>query len=201
MPTASVSLPPSSDSSSRSLVNRLKARDPEGWRRFTLVYGPLVYGWGRRAGLQDNDAADLGQEVFQAVARGIDGFRRDRPDDTFRGWLWTITRNKVREHFRRQADQPRAEGGSASLDRLRQVEAEEDPPLEDSDATALAHRAIALIQGDFAETTWQAFWRTAVDGQAPANVAADLGLSVAAVYMARSRVLARLREELADPLM
>jgi len=188
---------PPSESSSASLVERLKAHDPEAWLRFTVIYGPLVLGWSRRAGLQENDAADVVQETFQAVAVRVGDFRRDRPDDSFRGWLWTITRSKLHDHFRRRGQQPEATGGSAAHQQLEELP--QRPPADrdgHQEIAAVTRRALAIIQTDFQETTWRAFWRTAIDDQRATAVAAELGLSVAAVYMAKSRVLVRLRQEL-----
>src|SRR4051812_12629786 len=88
------------DSLASSLLLRLKSRDPDSWSKLTILYGPVVYDWCRRAGLQDQDAADVGQDVFQAVSSGLNDFRRERSGDTFRGWLWMITRNKLRDHWR-----------------------------------------------------------------------------------------------------
>lgn len=184
-----------SQSSSTSLVVRLQARDPEGWRRFTQIYGPLVYSWARAARLPEADAADVGQEVFQAVALHIDEFRRDRPGDSLRGWIWTVTRNKIREHFRRRARRPEVGFGDHGLAELAAVANE---PENGEETARLAQRALDLIRTDFETRTWQAFWRTAVDGERPVDVARELGLSPAAVYMARSRVLARLRQELGE---
>jgi RNA polymerase sigma-70 factor (ECF subfamily) len=188
-----------SGSSSATLVERLKARDPEAWRRLSVIYGPLVYGWARRAGLQETDAADVAQEAFAAVAQHVDGFRRDRPHDSFRSWLWTITRSKLFDHFRRCGQRPEATGGSAAHQQLEQLP--DRPPVDEDhrqEMAAVTRRALGIIQTDFQETTWRAFWRTAIDDQRAADVAAELGLSVAAVYMARSRVLIRLRQELAE---
>jgi RNA polymerase sigma factor (sigma-70 family) len=95
--------PPASSATSVSLLQRVKAQDGDAWRRLTELYGPTVYGWCRRAGLSPDDAADVGQEVFRAVVTAVDGFRRDQPGDSFRGWLCTITQNKIRDHWRRGA--------------------------------------------------------------------------------------------------
>jgi RNA polymerase sigma-70 factor (ECF subfamily) len=106
---------------SASLLLRVKQREPEAWSRLSRVYGPLVYQWSRRCGLSAEDSSDIVQEVFGVLARRIDGFRRERPDDTFRGRLWTIARNKVRDHVRRSQDRPAADGGTtATRDRPKQ---------------------------------------------------------------------------------
>lgn len=190
---------PTSESTSRSLLRRARERDPLAWQRLTAVYSPLVYRWCRRAGLQNCDAADVAQEVFRGVAGAIDRFRKDRQDDTFRGWLWTITRSKIRDHFRRRQRQADAVGGSQIQQQL--LALPQDPPDSQAEGdlrlrSKLARRAVALMQEDFEESTWRAFWLTAVEEQPPASVAEQLGISTPAVYMAKSRVLRRLREEL-----
>jgi RNA polymerase sigma-70 factor, ECF subfamily len=188
---------PADDSSSPSLITRLRARNPDAWRRLTRIYGPSVYGWARRAGLQHGDVADLVQEVFQAVAEHIDQFRRERRE-SFPAWLWAIARNKLNDWHRQRAHEPAAPGGTAFQQQLEQLA--ESPSAADvsAETKALARRALNLLQSDFAEVTWRAFWRTAVDHQPAAAVAAELGISVSSVYTARSRVLNRLRDELIE---
>jgi len=186
-----------------SLLERLKVESPEAWRRLVHLFGPLVYQWCRRQGLQAADATDVGQEVFRVVACRIGRFRRDRPADTFRGWLWTITRSKIADHWRRRERQPQATGGSTAqirLDELAAAEPAGPPPSDPPTESSLYQRGLQLIQDEFTERTWKAFWRVAVDGRSPAEVAAETGLSVNSVYLAKSRVLHRLREELGDLL-
>jgi RNA polymerase sigma-70 factor (ECF subfamily) len=182
-------------STSSGLVEGVRRRDPEAWRRLAHLYGPLVYRWCRRAGLAERDAEDVLQKVFLTVALRIGDFHHGGPGDTFRGWLWTITRNKVGDWFRRSGHE-RAAGGAAGQALLAELPA--PPGAEPPEEGALYHRALALIRTEFTEPTWQAFWRVVVEGQNPADVAADLGLTRNAVYIARSRVLRRLREELGD---
>src|SRR5215207_5403568 len=98
----------SPDATSPSLLLRVQSDQPGAWERLVDLYAPLVYHWCRRARLGPEDTADVFQEVFRAVARTIATFHRDRTGDTFRGWLRTITRNKIRDHFRRLEEQPRA---------------------------------------------------------------------------------------------
>jgi RNA polymerase sigma-70 factor (ECF subfamily) len=164
------------------------------------LYGPTVYGWCLRAGLQPADAADVGQEVFAAVARAIDGFRHDRAGDTFRGWLYTITRNKIRD--RGTAPGSVGTGGSDAQEQLARFAAPSPDPehvTRDSDdkdeVRGLCRRAIDLVQGEFEPQSWTAFTRAFVNGDAPADIAAALGISVNAVYLAKSRILRRLRQE------
>jgi RNA polymerase sigma-70 factor (ECF subfamily) len=187
---------------SPSLLVRLRAQEGEAWQRLVDLYGPVVYGWCRRRGLQPADAADVGQEVFAAVARGLAGCRRDRPGGSFRGWLWGIARHKLLDYWRGRGRRPEAAGDSDARRRLAEVPETDDPSAQDETAPgetrALLHRALELVRPEFEERTWRAFWRVTVEGQAPADVAAELGMSPNAVYIARSRVLGRLRAEFAD---
>ena len=193
----------SSTGTARSLLDRARARDPAAWERMVALYAPLVLRWCRAWGLHDNDAADVFQEVFQAVAAHLAAFRRDRSGDTFRGWLRTITRNKVNDHFRRREREPTGVGGSEARKLLSQVPQilppEEESGGNDTEAELL-HRALALIRNEFEPRTWEAFWQTAVEGRAAADVAADLSMTPGAVRVAKSRVLHRLRTDLGDLL-
>ena len=186
---------------SGTLLNRIRADDPRAWDRLVALYGPLVYHWCRGWHLQTNDAADVVQEVFQSVAASVGGFRKVRPTDSFRAWLRTITRNKVYDHFRRTGRQPIAAGGTDVQRRLAAFPAPvvpEDSPPDDAPERQLFFRALELICGEFAERSWQAFWRTTVDGLPAPAVAAELSMSAGAVRVAKSRVLQRLRSELGD---
>jgi RNA polymerase sigma-70 factor (ECF subfamily) len=174
-------------STSRSWLARLRHHEADAWDRLMRLYAPLVLHWCRRSGLRDQDGADVVQEVFRAVAAHVATFAHDRPGGTFRGWLRTITRHRLTDLHRRRQRQADAAGGT-DADDPEEVQAERD----------LVCRALEAIRGDFTQRTWSAFWRTAVDGQDPAAVAADLGLSAGALRVARCRVLRRLREELGD---
>jgi RNA polymerase sigma-70 factor (ECF subfamily) len=192
--------PQPSSATSRSLLARVRANEPEAWERLVNLYGPLVLSWCRVKGLQDQDSADVFQDVFQAVVASVGSFRKERQGDTFRGWLRRITQNKVRDHFRKRRREAQGEGGSSAQQRLAQLA---EPPLVDDDLApeeecGLFARATELIRGEFEPRTWAAFWRTAVEGRAPKDVADELSMSAGAVRVAKSRVLHRLREELGD---
>lgn len=188
---------------SLSLLARAQARQAGAWERLVELYGPLVYHWCRQCHLPDADTADVVQEVFQAVAVHLERFRRTQAGDTFRGWLRTITRNKIRDHFRDRQHHPAAAGGSEVHEQFMQVP---DPLLPDSDPSEedLKRRqllqALEWIVGDFEPRTWQAFWKVQVEGQHTAAVARELKMTAAAVRKAKYRVLQRLREELRDLL-
>ncbi len=190
---------PQHSSTSASLLARVQADDSEAWGRLVKLYGPVVYRWARDAGLQSEDAADVTQEVFGALTRHVKQLSYSRPSDTLRGWLWTITRNRVRDHYRARRHTARAAGGTEAHQRLEQLADQPPDPASESGAMevrGVRQRALQLICQEFDARTWQAFWRSAVEGDRPADIAADLGVSVWAVYKARSRVLQRLRSEL-----
>ena len=188
---------------SRSLLVRAGENDSTAWQRLVSLYSPLVYRWCRQAGLQRADAADVGQEVFQSVARGLASFRHRRPTDTFRGWLRTITKNKIKDWRRRR---PGELTGVPGLDQRPGAKShhyelpDADESLNQREARMLVTRALGLIRRDFHERTWQAFEQVTLEGVRARDAAERLGMSVNAVYMARWRVLNRLREEFADLL-
>ncbi|HVX60264.1 MAG TPA: RNA polymerase sigma factor [Pirellulales bacterium] len=191
---------PPGKSTSLTLLERVRDQDQEAWRRLMHMYAPLVSRWCSHGGVSGQDADDVQQEVFQAVAASLQNFRRDRGGDTFRGWLRGITRNKILDHYRRRQRAPEAQGGT---DAYRQLQDLAEPPWpEDTadDLSGLYHRALELVKGEFEQRTWEAFWRAAIDGHPPALIATDLGVTPAAVRKAKSRVLHRLREELGELL-
>src|SRR5262245_20130348 len=110
-------LPPPTGTSS-SLIDRVKADESEAWSRLVSLYAPLVYHWCRRWELREEDLADVFQEVFKALLVHIASFRKDRPGDTFRGWLWRITRNKALDTFRRRQRGDEGAGGTEAWTRL-----------------------------------------------------------------------------------
>jgi RNA polymerase sigma-70 factor (ECF subfamily) len=182
-----------------SLLVRIRdARDQEAWRQFTEVYAALIYGFARRRGLQDADAADLMQEVLRAVAASAARLDYDPERGSFRSWLYTVTRNKIYTFLARQRRQVRGSGDSAAHERLEETPAQDDSrDLWDQEYERRVFSwAAEQVRGEFQQATWDAFWRTAVEGQGAREAGAALGMSVGAVYVAKSRVLARLRDEI-----
>ena len=195
--------PRSGGSTSRSLLADAKLAVPAAWERLVRLYAPLVSSWCRRWGVVEQDVVDLLQDVFLSVASNLDRFRKERPVDTFRGWLYTITRNKVRDHLRRRGAEPSAAGGSEALLRLQQIldphESTEPPPMtDDGILDELLRKALESIRGEFHDRTWQAFWGVVVEGRLASDVAADLEMTPGSVRVSKSRVLLRLRRELGD---
>ena len=200
----------SSSSASSTLLDQLRAGRSDAWERFVRLYGPTVYRWCRRSGLAADDAADVLQEVLAAVMRRLADFRRDRPGDSFNAWLATVTRNKVRDHYRRRQGRAEGQGGTTAQRQMAEIpqppvgHVSNVPPDDDSirpDAESnawLTRRVLESIQAEFEPRTWNAFWQTTVDGRSAADVAQDLQMSLGAVYTAKSRVLRRLRQALGE---
>jgi RNA polymerase sigma-70 factor (ECF subfamily) len=178
---------------STSLLNQLRQPDqPEAWERFVSLYTPLLVIWARRQGLQDADAEDLVQEVLLKLLRELPAYER-RGGESFRGWLFRVTVNQCHDYRRRKAT--RALPGADGLSR-----ASDHQPASDLEAAEyqrlLVLRGLDLIRADFGEATWAAFYQVMVEGRPVPEVAAALNISANAVYLARHRVLTRLRQEL-----
>jgi RNA polymerase sigma-70 factor (ECF subfamily) len=182
------------ESTSVSLLQRLRQPGAhEAWARFVQLYTPLLYHWARRLGLREPDAADLVQDVFALLVRKLPEFTYDR-DGSFRGWLHTVFVNKWHEARRRHpAPLPCADpGGLSGVASPDNVAALEEVEFRQH----LMMRALQLMQADFEPTTWKACWEHVVCGRPAADVATELNMTVNAVYLATSRVLRRLRQEL-----
>jgi len=178
------------------LVQIRDSTNHAAWHEFVQLYSPVIYGFARRRGLQDADAADLMQDVMRSVSSAIGRLDYDRSQGTFRGWLFTITRNKIFNFLSARNIRPRASGKTTTnllLDE--QPEASDDSDQWELEyQRRLAALAMEQIKSEFQEKTWQAFWLTAVEGTAVADVAKQTGLSTGAIYVAKSRVLARLKD-------
>lgn len=182
---------------SSSLLVRVRAREKTAWDRLVHLYTPLVFNWCRKGGLSEADALDVGQDVFTAVWCNIQTFRRERPHDSFRGWLRVITHNKIVDLRRKRGQE--AVGGSEALTLAQQVpdtaSSDADSVQDRAEASLVYHRAVALIQKEFEPTTWLAFEAVVLNGQSTTETAKKLAVSKNVVYLAKSRVLKRLREE------
>jgi RNA polymerase sigma-70 factor (ECF subfamily) len=181
------------DTTPVSLLERLRQPgEGQAWQRFTELYTPLMYYWARRLGMQPPDAADLVQEVFAILIQKLPEFAYDRRN-SFRNWLRTVMFNKWRDQQRR-ADPPQ-QADEATLAELAGPD-HVDWVGEEEYRQNLIRRALQIMQADFQPATWKACWEYVVSDRPAAEVAAELGISVGAVYVAKSRVLSRLRQEL-----
>lgn len=190
MPTAPLTRP--------SLLVRIRdAGDAEAWHRFVELYAPVIHGFYRKRGLQDADAADLTQAVLQTVAVTAGRLNYDPARGSFRSWLFTIARNEQYDFMGRRR-RHLGVGGDGSLDELiDSVPAREEEAAQWEREYQLRIYAWAAerVRRCVDHTTWEAFRLTAVEGRSGVEVADALGMSVGAVYVAKSRVLARLRHE------
>lgn len=177
-----------------TLLERLRSSSSrEGWSRFVDLYTPMMFQWARNCGLSTEDAADLIQDVFAALLKKLPDFTYDSKK-TFRGWLKTVTLNLWRDRQRAVATR-RLPGGGEWIEDV----VGPDPVKlfeEEEYRTYLVSQALKLMQTEFNQTTWRAAWLYGVDGRPADDVAKELGISVTAVYCAKSRVLNRLRREL-----
>ena len=182
-----------------SLLDRARLRDEQAWADLVDLYSPLMVAWCRRLGVGPEATADCIQEVFAAVSRSLDTFHPSGAAGSFRGWLWMVTRNKLRDAARREARHVSPIGGSTALARLHALpEVPDDEPTEAIDSQQLTLAALEQIRHTIQPQTWQAFWRSVVDGQSTAVVSQELGISPASVRQARCRVMQRLRQQLGE---
>lgn len=193
--------PNSLPSLSSSLLVRVQEMQPDAWARMVDAFSPIIYRWARQSGLAANDSADVVQEVFTSIARRIHSFERQKQKGSFRSWLATITRNQIRDVFRRKQKQPDGRGGSTAMLDMMNVEMPGRDALEESICVAdlesrLPQRILKIVQSECDEKTWQAFWLTTIEEQSASAVAENLGIGVASVYQAKSRILRRLRKRL-----
>ncbi len=188
---------------SLTLIERIRGYDQDAWTLLVRLYTPFVRYWCRRWGIRGAETEDILQEVFQAVSLGLKNFRRDREGDSFRGWLRGITRNKVLDVIRRGGTP--GQGGTDFYERSLLIPERESYPFdedqegEEAVVGALYEEAVRLVRGEFEDRTWMAFWRTVVEGQSPALVAEEIGVTPATIRQYKSRVLRRLKQVLGEP--
>lgn len=194
-----------------SLLDRARLRDEQAWAELVDLYSPLMVAWCQRLRVGPEATADCIQDVFAAVSRSLDMFHPTGTLGAFRGWLWMVTRNKLRDAARREARHTSAIGGSTALARLHTlpdgsetldplsaIDVPDNEPSHVDDCQRLTLAALEQIRLTIQPQTWQAFWRCIVDGQSTAVVSQELGISAASVRQARCRVMQRLREQLGD---
>ena len=179
---------------SLTLLDKVRRSERAGWERLVSLYGTLVFYWCYRAGLQRADAEEIVQEVFLAVSRSIGAYRHDRPGDSFRGWLRVIFRNKIRGRVIPPGGKGEGGDGAKQLALRPNPDGAAESGFDAEEKAIVYRRAIAMVESSFEPTTRRAFWLV-VNGWRACDVAAELTMSVAAVYVAKSRVLSRLREE------
>jgi RNA polymerase sigma-70 factor (ECF subfamily) len=182
------------DTTPATLLERLRRpADQEAWARFVRLYTPVLLAWAGRVDQQGQDAADLVQDVFAILLQKLPEFRYDR-SQSFRAWLWTILKNRWRETRRRRIPVP-LDARSAPLAGLADP-AEPPGPDEAEYRRDLVRRVLEMVQGDFSPETWSAWQGYVIDGRPAADLARELGVTPQAIYLAKARVLRRIRQEL-----
>lgn len=182
-----------------SLIGRLTDhQDDQAWNDFARIYQPMIFRIARRRGLQHADAAEVTQEVLRRVAGAVDRWDHDSEKGSFRGWLYRITRNVTIDHLRRDSKSPvnldsSCGMGIASFPDPDDRQAKE---FEEEYRRSLIALAASRIRNEFQERTWQAFWKSTVEGQSVVDVAKELSMSAGAIYIARSRVMKRMSAEI-----
>jgi RNA polymerase sigma-70 factor (ECF subfamily) len=180
-----------------TLIARLKNReDGEAWEEFMEIYTPVVYSFLRRSKLQDADANDVTQDVFSSVFRFIDRFRCEPSDGSFRGWLRKVTWSRLIEFCRRRKRQIPGSGDTGVHELIQRIpeRSEDEDAWEQDYQKSVLHWAANKIRPAFTGPTWDAFWRTAINGEDAQAVAKSLDISKGAVYIAKSRVKKKLVE-------
>jgi len=182
-----------------SLLVRVRdTGDHVAWSQFVDLYAPLIHGYGRKHGLQDADAADLVQEVLQAAAKNLAKFEYDTQKGTFRSWLYRVTRNKFLNWVERKKQLANGSGDTRVCEMLKQHPAEDERNWETQHKWQLVNWAACRVEHEFQKNTWLAFYQTTLEQQPAAQVAKTLGMSVGAVYIAKSRVLTKIRVVIAE---
>jgi RNA polymerase sigma-70 factor (ECF subfamily) len=186
------------DETRQSLLLRAQTGETDAWKDLTALYRPLIFGWLNRQGVPARDLEDLSQEVLLSVVKQLPGFQHSGHRGAFRTWLRTIVCRRTADYWRAIDADTQARGGSGATAALQQL-ADPDSDLnrqwEEEHDHYVVHCLLDLMEEKFEPITLQAFRRLALDGASGADVAQELGLSVAAVYVAKSRVLARIRQE------
>lgn len=196
------SQPDNNNPTSFSLLQRVRSNDQDAWNHLVQLYGPLVHRWCRRAGLNEDDTADVFQDTFRAVSRHVETFSPEKRVGSFRSWLRTITRTKVADHFRKRQKELAGSGGTAALQQIANLadpipedETEEEAAEENA---IVVQRAMDLIKNEFTKRNWDAFQKVAIEGHSAVEVAESLGLNPQVIRQANYRIRRRLRVVLQD---
>lgn len=196
-----------SDRTSHSLLARATDNDPEAWERVVQLYSPMVYYWCRESGLPQSDLNDVFQEVFHTLARNLGKFRPVK-NGTFRGWLRTLTRNKISDYFRKNSREPFAAGGTDAQRYFENLPATTDHVTRESNTAAIEtdiqqtflREALRHVRPHFSDQSWKAFWMVVIEGRDTSDVADELKMQPGSVRVAKFRVLKRLRKEIGDSI-
>lgn len=181
-----------------SLIGKLgDRRDAEAWSEFATIYQPVIFRICRKRGLQHADATDVTQEVLAQVAKSIEKFDPSHPGVTFRGWLYRVTRNSVVDFFRNRKRKPTVSAGTDVFANVQEQEQHDNEEFYLEFQRQVFLQVSREVAAQVKQSTWQAFWQTEMEKRPAEDVAEELGMTIGALYVARSRVLARLKKEAA----
>lgn len=189
---------------SSTLLERARDKDRGAWEVMVKLYAPLVYSWCRKQDLQVHDAENVCQEVFASAYVGLHAFRKEKTSDSFRAWLRTIARNKFIDHIRREKKNNKEQAGIEARKIIEKTVDEKMAEYNESERQKelyqLYRGALDLVRAYFSEQDVQAFTLVVIDGKTPAEAAAELGTTINIVYLAKSRILKRLRDDFGNLL-
>jgi RNA polymerase sigma-70 factor (ECF subfamily) len=181
-----------------SLIERVRHHDSQAWQLMVSLYGPLVAYWCRRNGLDAHSTADCLQEVFVALSQSMTAYVPTNRPGSFRGWLWGITQNKLRDHRRKHERQIAATGGSTAMHLMQQVVSGDDEPESSIINNRLMRSALDVVREEVEPRTWSIFERSVIDQMPTSVVASEFNIQPAAIRQIRSRILRRMRQHLGD---
>jgi RNA polymerase sigma-70 factor (ECF subfamily) len=199
--TASHSKESSSNATRASLISRVRCQESRAWDELVELYGPLIAHWCYRFELDSHSTADCIQDVFTAVSRALPTYAAQKTHGAFRGWLWTITRNKIYDLLRRNRLHSQPRGGTSAMELLNEIPDFQDSDHEPSSAEelkSLVARALDQIRCEFEPRSLEIFMRSVIDQVATDLVAIEFHVQPATVRQVRSRILRRLRQQLGD---
>lgn len=182
----------------QSLLFRAQAGETDAWNDLTELYRPLIRGWLKRQGVQAHDVEDLSQEVLLTVVKHLPDFQHSGRRGAFRSWMRTILWSRTADYFRAIDTATQARGGDDAAEVLQKIVDPDDElnrRWDEEHDLYVVRCLLSLVEEEFEPVTLKAFRRLALDGASGAEVARELGLSVSAVYVAKSRVLARIRQK------
>ena len=186
---------------SPTLMRAARRLDADAWSKLVSIYGPFLYTRLRHKGLSEDDASDVVQDTMCAVSQSLPDFDADDSAQSFRGWIWVVARNKMLDHLKRRCNRTQAAGGSDAHLSMLEIPEHDDASDSETDPmhAMLVHRIKDVVREEFQPKTFRAFIMTTEQEKHPGDVADELGMTLGAVYKAKSRVLARLRQLLEDP--
>ncbi len=183
---------------SSTLLIGARSANPNAWVIIVTRYSPKIMTWMLLAGVDSSDAPDLLQDVWRSVLMSLKNFRREKPDDTFRGWLRTIAQRRIADYFESRSQQPR----NLPLDQLESIQSQnlltEEIAANVSERVKLLQKCMQQVESEVKPNTWLVFQMHVIEEKSVEEVAAILKIPTYSVYTSKSRVIKRLRELLED---